>query len=173
MHLVSLIVGDTRVNVAPQLGSMQTLLMREHNDIAKRLKAERTDWSTEIVFQETRKIIGGIIQDITYNEWLPVVVGDAAMNQYNLRSRPTGYDNTYNNQLNSQIKNAFAAAALRYGHSLVTPHVAYMNTAYEYSAKEVIDLQILNPHMVIQDNGGRISDLVRWVHYGPSMKSDA
>jgi hypothetical protein len=47
--------------------------MREHNDIAKRLKAERTDWSTEIVFQETRKIIGAIIQDITYNEWLPVV----------------------------------------------------------------------------------------------------
>ena len=173
MHLVSLIVGDRRVNVSPLLGSMHTLLMREHNDIAKRLKAERTDWSTEIVFQETRKIIGAIIQHITYNEWLPVVVGDAAMNQYNLSSQPTGYDNTYNNQVNAQIKNAFAAAALRYGHSLITPHVSEMNTAFEYTATELMELQILNPHMVIQDNGGRISDLVRWVHYGPSMKSDA
>ena len=53
-----------------QLGLMMihTIMLREHNDVD-------SHWDKERVFQETRKIVGDLIQHITYNEFLPRVLG--------------------------------------------------------------------------------------------------
>ena len=80
------LAGDERVNEQPGLTSFHTLMLREHNDVSKELASINPHWTNEKIFQETRRIISAIIQHITYNEFLPRVLGlrdhTDAMNRY-------------------------------------------------------------------------------------------
>lgn len=51
--------------------SIQTLWVREHNRIARRLKELRPCFTGEEIYQIARKIVGAEIQHITYDEYLP------------------------------------------------------------------------------------------------------
>lgn len=68
--------GESRVNEQPNLTTMHTLWMREHNRIASELQRLHPQWSDEMVFQEARRIVVAEIQHITFNEWLPIIVGE-------------------------------------------------------------------------------------------------
>ena len=54
---------------------MHTIWMREHNRIAAGLSDVNPHWDEDRLYQEARKIVGAEMQHITYNEWLPLVVG--------------------------------------------------------------------------------------------------
>ena len=71
------------------------------------------------VFYETRKIIGAMLQHITYNEWLPIILGPRVLEIFELKLMAKGFYDGYNDTVNPTISNAFAAAAFRFGHSLV------------------------------------------------------
>ena len=98
-----------RSNEQMGLTSIHTLFVREHNRIAKILKGLNSHWNGEKVYQETRKIVGAVLQKITYEDFLPIVIGRNALPKYK------GYDN----KINPSISNAFATAAFRFGHSLI------------------------------------------------------
>lgn len=67
--------GDVRVNEHPSLVAMHTLWVRQHNRLARELSELNPHWNDEQIFQETRRIVGAQIQHITYNEFLPVILG--------------------------------------------------------------------------------------------------
>lgn len=58
-------------------------------------------------------------QHITYNEWLPIVLGPRVLDIFELRLSPRGHYSGYNESVNPTIANAFASAAMRFGHSLI------------------------------------------------------
>ena len=66
------------------------------------------------VFLETRRYIGAVIQHITYNEWLPIILGPKVLEIFELKLLPRGYYKGYNDSVNPTISNAFAASAFRY-----------------------------------------------------------
>jgi len=68
--------GDPRVNEQPQLTVIHTIWMREHNRVAKTLAILNPTWSRETVFQEARRIVIAEFQHITYNEFLPTLLGN-------------------------------------------------------------------------------------------------
>lgn len=111
------IAGDVRANENIGLTSMQTLWVREHNRIAEELATteyadqDLTDPEVdEELYQRARQIVTGLIQNITYNEFLPSTVGFNAIPTY------SGYDSS----VDPQISDEFAAAAYRIGHTTLT-----------------------------------------------------
>ena len=110
------ITGDVRANEQVGLTTLHTLFVREHNRIARQLtQMNGKVWSAERIFQETRKIVGAMLQKITYEDYLPKVFGSTAFNI--VMRKYTGYRPC----VDASIPNSFAASAYRYGHSLVRP----------------------------------------------------
>jgi prostaglandin-endoperoxide synthase 2 len=50
-------VGGDRVNAVPQVAMINTLLLREHNQVAAMLEAEHPGWDDDAVFQTARNIL--------------------------------------------------------------------------------------------------------------------
>ena len=65
---------------------MHTLWLRQHNRIAKQLSLI-TDWDAARIFQETRKIVGAQLQMITYDEFLPLILGKQTVKTHEQRKR--------------------------------------------------------------------------------------
>lgn len=111
--------GDVRVNEQIDLALMHTIWLREHNRIATALQTLNPTWRDEITYQETRRIVIAEMQHITYNEFLPLVLGPEYMRTFSLSPVARGHTNLYNPEVDPSITNAFATAAYRFGHSLV------------------------------------------------------
>ncbi|WP_419845680.1 peroxidase family protein [Candidatus Poriferisocius sp.] len=117
-HLTNLfIAGDLRVNEQIGLISMHTLFVREHNRLADIIAALDPSLTGDDIYQLARKIVGAQIQAITFNEFLPLLLGPDAIGPY------SGYDPS----VNPAIASEFSAAAYRVGHTLLSPDLLLLN----------------------------------------------
>lgn len=73
--------------------------------------------SDDDIYEHARAIIGGIVQAITYREYLPLLLGMDAIPPY------MGYDP----DVDPGISNLFATAAFRMGHSQLDGVLARLN----------------------------------------------
>lgn len=73
--------GDSRINEHPGLALMHLLFLREHNRIAQKLENINPHWDDERLYQETRKIVIAEMQHVTYNEFLPVILGETFLDK--------------------------------------------------------------------------------------------
>jgi len=107
------VAGDIRVNEQPTLAVMHTLFVREHNWQADRLAHENPQLSDEELYQRARRIVIGEMQAITYNEFLPALLGPGVISDVA----------HFNPSVNPGIAAVFSTAAYRLGHTLLSPHI--------------------------------------------------
>lgn len=88
------------------LTCIHTLMAREHNRVAKELSQINPHWNDEMLyqvsgipnvycgwfltllwFQEAKRIAVAEIQHITYNEFLPILLGKDTMDKHSLTNR--------------------------------------------------------------------------------------
>jgi hypothetical protein len=67
------------------IGALHTILLREHNRIADELLKFNPQWSDSTIFYESRRAVIAEIQHITYNEFLPVVLGQQTISKADLK----------------------------------------------------------------------------------------
>lgn len=107
--------GDDRVNAEPSLVVIHTIWHREHNRIAKKLGEINPNWSDEVLYQEARRIVVAEIQHITYNEWLPIILGRNFAHNFGLLMDRR---QNYNPNEDPAVANEVATAALQFQKSL-------------------------------------------------------
>ncbi|KAL5282648.1 HPX5 family protein [Megaselia abdita] len=138
--------GEIRVNEQLVLTCMHTLMAREHNRLANGLGMVNPHWDDETLFQEARRINIAIIQHITYNEFLPILLGKEIMEKFGLVLEKDGYWNGYDSKVNPGIIDAFAGAAFRFGHSLLPTAVERWSKAHKFIASKRLSDLIRRPY---------------------------
>jgi ABC-2 type transport system ATP-binding protein len=83
--------------------------LREHNRQVDQLKLAHPDWTGDQLYDQARAIVGAEIARITYNEFLPHLLGDKAIKAYQ----------GYKAGVDARLSEEFAGAAFRFGHSQI------------------------------------------------------
>ena len=145
--------GDVRANEQVGLTAMHTLFNREHNRLAEEIAAANPQFDDEQVYQEARKINIAQMQAITYNEFLPALLGGGAPGAY------AGYDDTEN----PGIANEFSAAAYRFGHSTLSATIWRLDDQGNAIGAGHLPLQeaFFNPFLLTNPDNGGIDPILR------------
>lgn len=98
---------------------------RYHNYLASKLHKEHPSWSDEELFQNARKRVIAIFQNIAFYEWLPAYLGIPV----------TSYPG-YQKYVDPGISAEFEAAAVRFGLTLAPPGVYKRNRTCHYKSAE-------------------------------------
>ncbi|MEM6555480.1 MAG: peroxidase family protein [Pseudomonadota bacterium] len=139
------LAGDIRANEQLGLTVMHTLFVREHNRIAQILLDNDPDADVDDVYEQARRMVIAKIQVITYEEWLPALIGPDAIADY------SGYDEA----VNPTIFNAFSVAAFRLGHSMLNEQILRLDAAGDEIADGHLDLKeafFTGPSILLAEN---------------------
>ncbi|XP_069020373.1 eosinophil peroxidase isoform X1 [Embiotoca jacksoni] len=160
------IAGDVRVDENIALTSLHTLFMREHNRLARQLKRLNPHWGSERLYQEARKIMGAYTQVFVFRDYLPHIVGNAAMR------RQLGRYPGYNPNVDPSISNVFATAAYRFAHLAIQPVLSRLDENYrEHSQFPSVPLHkaFFAPWRIVFEGG--IDPLLRGLIGSPAKLS--
>ncbi len=178
------LAGDVRANEQVGLTAIHTLFVREHNRIASefdwRLKtgdpllrdnfrafkwdyqqenpnATRAEIKDRFLYEAARKVVGAEIQIITYQEFLPLLIGDTLLNDYD------GYDSN----VDPSISHEFTNAAYRLGHTLLN------NQFLRFDAKGITEILLQDAFFEPQNVAAKgINSLLQGLIYQEAQELD-
>ncbi len=101
------VAGDIRANEQAGLTAMHTLFVREHNFWAQFFEFRFPHLSGDNLYELARAMVIAIVQRITFEEYLPHLLGPGAIPPY------AGYDPS----IDAQIATEFSTALFRVGHT--------------------------------------------------------
>ncbi|XP_067682268.1 peroxidasin-like isoform X2 [Haliotis asinina] len=154
------LAGDERVDEHMSLASMHTIWLREHNRVARKLARINPHWDDERLFQETRRIVGAMIQHITFVDFLSLVLSPKFLVKFGLLPS-TGPVNIYNDSVDASIHNAFATAAYRFGHSMIRSFFSRPNRGFKGGEDLQLRDSFGNTSIIISSDGDAINQLTR------------
>jgi peroxidase len=152
--------GDVRASENPDLTAITTLFVREHNYQVDRLAKLHPDWSGDQLYQMARAIVTAEIQNITYTEFIPHLLGQA-LSDYQ------GYDPN----VNPSITQEFSAAAFRFGHSIVSDTETKLDNSGNALASQDLSAAFFDTPDQVEANGG-VDALIRNMANDTSQAND-
>ena len=155
--------GDVRAAENPSLTALQILFVREHNFQVDRLERDHPSWNGDQLYDQARAIVGAEIQHITYDEFLPHLLGSRAIDRYD------GYDRS----VDPRVSLEFAGAAYRFGHSIVSAETERLDNHGAVIGPELSlrDTFFLTPAGFIEGDGA--DGFLRHLGSDPSQAMDA
>lgn len=153
--------GDVRVNEQTHLTVLHTIYVREHNRIAKVLAQMNIDWDDDKIYHETRHIVAAGVQHVMVNEFMPLLLG----HKYPGSHWP-GYDPT----VTTSTGTGFAAAAFRYGHSMVEGIIKRFDTKGVFVKGDPLRFLFKRPFMLYEP--GAMDQLIMGIVLTPTEQTD-
>ncbi|XP_055548118.1 uncharacterized protein LOC129731820 [Wyeomyia smithii] len=101
-----------RCNEPGAIGALHTVLLKEHNRVAEELSRLNDEWSDTTLFYEARRAVIAEIQHITYNEFLPIVLGSEIASSSDLRLVGGKHYNGYSSANRGGVFNEIAVGAI-------------------------------------------------------------
>ncbi len=160
------LAGDVRANENIELTAIQTLFVREHNLQAARIAAEHPGLTDEQIYQQARAIVGAEIQSITYNEFLPALLG-----------KPLKPYAGYNPNVNPGVTTEFSTAAYRFGHSMLDGGISRLDNQGNVIPEGNLQLQqaFFNPTLLdttLPNHEGDIGPILKGAASGDAQEID-
>uniref|UniRef100_H9G386 Eosinophil peroxidase n=1 Tax=Anolis carolinensis TaxID=28377 RepID=H9G386_ANOCA len=137
--------GDNRVNEMPALAVLHTLFLREHNRLATELKRLNPQKGGDDIYEEARKIVGAMIQKITYSEFIPLLLGNAAPRSWH---QYRGYNESVDPRVASVFTNAF-----RFGHTIVRNVVFRLDSRFRLQSQTPLHHEFFATWRIIKNGG--------------------
>ncbi|CAD6199734.1 unnamed protein product [Caenorhabditis auriculariae] len=167
--------GDFRNSLHPGLVPLHVVFIKEHNRISQLLRAAKPLQSDNVYYQLTRKIMIGVWQHIVYNEYLPRLLPDDYINDFDIRPGKPGdsFYKGYSSTTNPSLSAEFAAAAFRFGHSQARKDFPRQsNTNGSLGTAVNIGSNIFYAESQYQTTAGATESLLQGMLYTPAMKVD-
>ena len=157
------LAGDVRVNEQVGLIALHTLFVREHNRLAGLITRQHPGWTDEQIYQRARQLVGAEMQAITYNEFLPALLGEDALPRYR----------GYNPSVDARIATEFSTAAFRFGHSGLSPTLQRLDERWREIPEGHLPLRdaFFAPRRIIDEGG--IEPVLRGLAAQPMQRIDA
>lgn len=157
------LAGDVRSNEQTGLTAMHTLWVREHNRWADQIAAANPGLSDTQVYQAARKVVGAEIQKITYEDWIPALLGSGAMPSYS----------GYKPDVDPSVATEFSTAAFRIGHTMLSPTLARLDNAGNVIAQGNLPLRdaFFDPHSLV--DGGGLDPILKGLASQSAQEIDA
>ncbi|CAK8996847.1 Peroxinectin A, partial [Durusdinium trenchii] len=139
--------GDARANIQPGLFALHTLFHREHNYLARHFKrvaklkfGNFTTLTDDELFFLARRLLIIELQSITYNEYIPALLGESLPFK--------GYDP----EVNPAIFNTFSSAAFRFGHSQANNEFWLADHLLQVNRKLLLNESYFDPQPELVDD---------------------
>jgi hypothetical protein len=140
------LAGDHRANQNLALLATHTLWVREHNRWADIVRETMPNLDGNDIFEVSRVMVRSIIQKIVYDEYLPSLLGEGSIPEYD----------GYREDVDTGLENIVSSCALRIGHTLVGQYVtkdygngnvAHLSQLESFFAPDQIDTYGLDPFL--------------------------
>jgi hypothetical protein len=113
------VAGDVRANENVALLSIHNLWVREHNWWCDQIKRRRRSLTDQEIYDRARMMVEAEIQAITFNEFLPLLLGSNQVPAYS----------GYKSETDTSISNEFSTVAFRLGHSLISNELLRLDSS--------------------------------------------
>ena len=108
---------------------LEVMFLRLHNIIAAKLAKLNPSWADEQLYNEARRISIAIHQHFTYDEWLPIFLGEDAVREKQLicSDSSSPYCGKYDPTVDVSSFVEFSHSAFKFFHSISPEYASFFN----------------------------------------------